>query len=995
MSYKDSAHRNFWQYTQGEAEQEEPEGEVAATCNEQASQPILANINRQRSEDAVSKDGTASQCSVRSIGVESTGYLSDDEGDDDYIHIFNTEYSFSDRESDDGDRASFRSFRWSSSKQSLTSLLETVSEEAPLADEASEIVEEENASQHQSVLHLEPDIKDKDLEILYASSVNVSQEKTFEFTESDGEFVHLSRPSHLDASLGNAEVQTFSLETTDTLRNDRNNNDVVHEEHKLNIEPKKPQFFIESESYFTCLESEGLFLERVTECNENEIPASYRTCTRSIDIAQDPVEEDPSLEVILKEESENKAEEWRATCNEETLSSLASFHSSSSTTNKMFSAREDYLQPESLDMERKSSKRCCLEEKEQKILHIHDDFQNLEIVTVEARKNQSELRKKPEEKSTLDDITAKHEDCKEHNIKKLEQDQESQKVDKKNKHDCDNDGNVDYERGNAEHENTTSTCCVESLEVVELLPIMPEKYEIERREEKTTIGQNEGLRKIENKREEEQLVREECFSTEATYDKNEISERYTQFEQKMQTNEDEITKKEGTKERVDLGVEGNRKAFDFCELQEVSLEKFAANDMIDSNEVKEDVHKKDKTKSEDQCTMIEVDESELESGNLATHSIVDRLSKFDDEKMHNISKERKTEEACKEGGKIMAKISDNKDSSQMGLDEVCELQPITVENIQVMKYDDSNTSQQKKTMKHSLQRKKEEKVEEERCLELLLLTEKEGAMADKFSQCRKKIPHVQESNKDTTKFDGKKTKKFEKNIRKEEKEETNFELESEPTVEDYQAGFRLVSDMQGDERAEIKRQEYEPSKAEGARADKNNIRYGKENSELFQESQIVLHEVSSDNNAHNESQKNENELNPCEKQQKEAIFTSRKENRVGGKYLELTRTDELTGENVTQQQISSKEMAHLCKDIEYLQSEDDVTIEKYIEECSNTHADKDGKENVFESNKVTKPIEYEHRSVTSFQKEKSTNVVEDLEFCLNKQMEKIRMNNND
>ena len=766
----------------GEAEQEEPEGEVAATSNEQASQPILANINRQRSEDAVSKDGTASQCSVRSIGVESTGYLSDDEGDDDYIHIFNTEYSFSDRESDDGDRASFRSFRWSSSKQSLTSLLETVSEEAPLADEASEIAEEENASQHQSALHLEPDIEKKDLEILYASSVSVSQDKTFEFTESDGEFVRLSKPSHTDASLGNAEVQTFSLMTTDPVINDSNNNGVVIEAHKPKIEPKKPQFFIKSESSFTCLEIEGLFLEKVTECDENEIPESYRACIRSNNVTQDPVEEESILEIIIQEESESKTDKWRTTRNEETSPSLASFDSFSSTANEMFSAREDYLQPEGFGMECKSSKRCCLEEREEKILHTHEDYQILEMVTVEARKDRSELRNKHEEKPTLDEVTAKHEDCKEHNVKRLEQDKENKKEDKENKHGCDNDVNVDYKGSNAEQETRTS--CVESLEVVELLPIMPEKYVIERREEKKTIGQNEGLSKIENKRAEEQLVREDCFSTEATYDKGETNERYTQFEQKMQTNGDKITKKEGSKEWVHSGVAGNQKAFYFCKLQEIPLERYAAHDMIDKNEEKGDMHIGENMNTKDQCTTIEVEETELENGNHATHFMVDRLNKFDDEKIHNIFKERKAEEACKEEGRKIAKISENQDLTQMGSDEVCELQPKTVENMQVMKYDDSNSLHEKKTVKHSLQRKKEEKIEEERCLELPLVTEKERTMVEKFSQCRNEIPHCQESNKDTDNFDDKETKKLMK-----------MELSTDKDTSDETIPFHRITDM--------------------------------------------------------------------------------------------------------------------------------------------------------------------------------------------------------
>ena len=63
--------------------------EVGATSV--ASSP--SRIRKQKEDDAMSRDGTASQRSMQSIEVESIGYNSDQE-DDDYIHIYNSEFSF-------------------------------------------------------------------------------------------------------------------------------------------------------------------------------------------------------------------------------------------------------------------------------------------------------------------------------------------------------------------------------------------------------------------------------------------------------------------------------------------------------------------------------------------------------------------------------------------------------------------------------------------------------------------------------------------------------------------------------------------------------------------------------------------------------------------------------------------------------------------------------------------------------------------------------------
>ena len=76
----------------------------------------------------MSKDGTASQRSMQSIEVESIGYNSDPE-DGDCIHIYNSEYKFSGDSCSVSDRVSEKGMRWDSSKQSLTSLLETLHED--------------------------------------------------------------------------------------------------------------------------------------------------------------------------------------------------------------------------------------------------------------------------------------------------------------------------------------------------------------------------------------------------------------------------------------------------------------------------------------------------------------------------------------------------------------------------------------------------------------------------------------------------------------------------------------------------------------------------------------------------------------------------------------------------------------------------------------------------------------------------------------------------
>ena len=101
---------------------------VEEESKEADNQSVASSFSRRQAEDTISRDGTASQYSLRSIEVESIGYNSDKE-DDDYIHIYNSEYTVGAESCEEIDRESSRGFRWSSSKQSLTSLLETLSEE--------------------------------------------------------------------------------------------------------------------------------------------------------------------------------------------------------------------------------------------------------------------------------------------------------------------------------------------------------------------------------------------------------------------------------------------------------------------------------------------------------------------------------------------------------------------------------------------------------------------------------------------------------------------------------------------------------------------------------------------------------------------------------------------------------------------------------------------------------------------------------------------------
>ena len=109
----------------GEGENKETENkEVGATSV--ASSP--SRIRKQTEDDAMSRDGTASQRSMQSIEVESIGYNSDQE-DDDYIHIYNSEFSFATDSCNTSDRMNSRGPLWGSSKQSLTSLLETLHED--------------------------------------------------------------------------------------------------------------------------------------------------------------------------------------------------------------------------------------------------------------------------------------------------------------------------------------------------------------------------------------------------------------------------------------------------------------------------------------------------------------------------------------------------------------------------------------------------------------------------------------------------------------------------------------------------------------------------------------------------------------------------------------------------------------------------------------------------------------------------------------------------
>ena len=89
---------------------------------------IASSISRRRKQTDVETMSRASQRSLQSAEIASVGYNSDQE-DDDYVHIYNSEYSFGAESCAVSDRASSRGFHWSSSKQSLTSLLETLHED--------------------------------------------------------------------------------------------------------------------------------------------------------------------------------------------------------------------------------------------------------------------------------------------------------------------------------------------------------------------------------------------------------------------------------------------------------------------------------------------------------------------------------------------------------------------------------------------------------------------------------------------------------------------------------------------------------------------------------------------------------------------------------------------------------------------------------------------------------------------------------------------------
>jgi len=89
---------------------------------------VASSVSKSRKQTDVETMSRASQRSLQSAEIASVGYNSDQE-DDDYVHIYNSEYSFGAESCAVSDRASSRGFHWSSSKQSLTSLLETLHED--------------------------------------------------------------------------------------------------------------------------------------------------------------------------------------------------------------------------------------------------------------------------------------------------------------------------------------------------------------------------------------------------------------------------------------------------------------------------------------------------------------------------------------------------------------------------------------------------------------------------------------------------------------------------------------------------------------------------------------------------------------------------------------------------------------------------------------------------------------------------------------------------
>ena len=89
---------------------------------------VASLVSKSRKQTDVETMSRASQRSLQSAEIASVGYNSDQE-DDDYVHIYNSEYSFGAESCAVSDRASSRGFHWSSSKQSLTSLLEALHED--------------------------------------------------------------------------------------------------------------------------------------------------------------------------------------------------------------------------------------------------------------------------------------------------------------------------------------------------------------------------------------------------------------------------------------------------------------------------------------------------------------------------------------------------------------------------------------------------------------------------------------------------------------------------------------------------------------------------------------------------------------------------------------------------------------------------------------------------------------------------------------------------
>ena len=149
----------------GEEENKETENkEVGATSV--ASSP--SRIRKQTEDDAMSRDGTASQRSMQSIEVESIGYNSDQE-DDDYIHIYNSELSFATDSCNTSDRMNSRGPLWGSSKQSLTSLLETLHEDDMEGSKCGAIRQDSSTD---DALCLKENRELSDYDIIYYKDVN-------------------------------------------------------------------------------------------------------------------------------------------------------------------------------------------------------------------------------------------------------------------------------------------------------------------------------------------------------------------------------------------------------------------------------------------------------------------------------------------------------------------------------------------------------------------------------------------------------------------------------------------------------------------------------------------------------------------------------------------------------------------------------------------------------------------------------------------------------